>query len=282
MARRIVDLPDHGRLLVCTDLQGNRRDLERMVEVFRDVLDEEPDSHLVFAGDMIHGPSMPRADWRDWLGVYYEDDSEGVWRRIAELQRELPGRIHPLLGNHEHAHVGGVRTAKFYNDEAAVLEARMSPDAVEAMREWIRSLPLVVASMAGIVVTHAAPAAVVRERTDLDIPDYDLGRGSFATVAGLLDERPVLGRLLWSRMADDTHARSLLHTLTGRADGLCVFGHDVAPTGWQADGHHQLCVSTSFGVPDERKVYLDLSLDRTWFDVNDLTVGRELRALWPA
>jgi hypothetical protein len=31
---RVLRLPDHGRLIVCTDLQGCLRDFHRIVEVF--------------------------------------------------------------------------------------------------------------------------------------------------------------------------------------------------------------------------------------------------------
>ena len=37
-----------------------------------------------------------------------------------------------MLGNHEHSHVGGPHTAKFYDDEAAVLDGEFRCPACEA------------------------------------------------------------------------------------------------------------------------------------------------------
>ena len=56
---RVLRLPDSGRLLVCTDLQGCMRDFDRMVELFEQaLLDYEGDAHLLFTGDLIHGPHI--------------------------------------------------------------------------------------------------------------------------------------------------------------------------------------------------------------------------------
>ena len=56
---RVIRLPDKGRLLVCTDLQGCMRDYVRMVEVFEQALiDYGGDVHLIFTGDLIHGPHI--------------------------------------------------------------------------------------------------------------------------------------------------------------------------------------------------------------------------------
>lgn len=39
-----------------------------------------------------------------------------------------------------------------------------------------------------------------------------------------------------------------------------MFGHDVVREGFARDGVQQLCVSTSFGLFDERKVYVQVEL----------------------
>ena len=51
---RVLRLPDRGRLLVCTDLQGCMRDFQRMVELFEQaLLQYQGDAHLIFTGDLI-------------------------------------------------------------------------------------------------------------------------------------------------------------------------------------------------------------------------------------
>jgi hypothetical protein len=119
---RVIRLPDKGRLLVCTDLQGCMRDFQRMVHVFEQALIQyQGDAHLIITGDLIHGPHIDPEDWPDFLGEYYRDQSGEVMIAYAGLAAQYPGRVHALLGNHEHGHVGGPHTAKFAADEVALL-----------------------------------------------------------------------------------------------------------------------------------------------------------------
>ena len=57
------------------------------------------------------------------------DTALKLCERLAQL-----APTYGVLGNHEHAHVGGPRTAKFHMDEAQVLEDRMGPGPTAAMR----------------------------------------------------------------------------------------------------------------------------------------------------
>jgi len=84
------------------------------------LFEESPDdSVLIFTGDLVHGPDeYTEEHWPDYLGTPYRDESPEVVRLFREAQARYPGRVHCLLGNHEHAHVGGPRTAKFHHDEA--------------------------------------------------------------------------------------------------------------------------------------------------------------------
>ena len=78
---RVLRLPDHGRLIVCTDLQGCLRDFDRIVELYRGArLETDGDAHILFTGDLVHGPHIDPEDWPDFLGEYYRDQSgEVVW-----------------------------------------------------------------------------------------------------------------------------------------------------------------------------------------------------------
>src|SRR5262245_40135040 len=65
---RVLRLPDHGRLLVCTDLQGCLRDFRRMVDLFDEArARHRGDAHLMFTGDLIHGPHLEEDEWPDFL-----------------------------------------------------------------------------------------------------------------------------------------------------------------------------------------------------------------------
>jgi hypothetical protein len=119
---RVLRLPDKGRLIVCTDLQGCMRDFKRIVQVFEAALHKHGgDAHLIFTGDLIHGPHMEEDEWPDFLGEFYRDQSGDVVIAYAQLAAQYTGRVHALLGNHEHAHIGGPHTAKFASDEVILL-----------------------------------------------------------------------------------------------------------------------------------------------------------------
>src|SRR2546423_13223806 len=169
---RVIRLPDKGRLLVCTDLQGCMRDFDKMVEVFEQALSDcAGDSHLLFTGDLIHGPHIDPEDWPDFLGEYYRDASGEVMIAYAGLAAQYPGKVHALLGNHEHGHIGGPHTAKVAADGVALLEQILGPSSAGRMRGIIHTFALAALSRCGIVFTHGAPAAQVDSVPGLEAAD---------------------------------------------------------------------------------------------------------------
>lgn len=273
---RVIRLPDKGRLLVCTDLQGCMRDYLRMVEVFEQTLvDCNGDAHLLFTGDLIHGPYIEPDNWPDFLGEYYRDASGDLITAYAELAAKYPGRVHALLGNHEHGHVGGPHTAKFAPDEVLLLEHILGPDATARMCATIRTFALAAVSSCGAIFTHGAPAAVINSIADLEAADVS-GAG-LANPLDLLDT-PIVGKLLWARSATQAEARRFLSALRGT---MSIYGHDVVQSGFLTFGDEQIIVSTSFGLVDANKVYLLLDLGHRYRGVHDLRIGKEIRALYP-
>jgi hypothetical protein len=276
---RLLRLPASGRLLVCTDLQGNLSDFHAMAEIFEKAAHTAANVHLVFAGDLVHGPLMSKSEWEPWLGDFYEDRSPELFDAFEELSGRYPGQVHALLGNHEHAHIGGARTAKFFPDEAAHLETRMGPARTDRFRAWCRDLPLVAMSPSGVVVTHAAPAARIADVAELEIA-YTLDPVPDSIEAMM--RVPVLGQLLWARGCAPDVARAFLRVILGRPGGFGVYGHDVVREGFEIAGEgEQLCLSTSFGLFDAHKRYLDLPLDGCWESAHELVEGEHLRALYP-
>ena len=272
----VLKFPDHGRLLVATDLQGNLADFDRMADLFRAALIEaEGDAHLLFTGDLIHGPHLEPDEWPDFLGAYYRDESQAVVAGWEQLRDRFPGRVHALVGNHEHAHIGGPHTAKFAPDEVVLLEETMGPERTLWLHEIIRSLPLCAVAACGLVFTHGAPAADIRSEADVLAARLD-----HIEVASPPDifRVPVIGPLLWARSAPDWLARRFLRALGGR---VSVFGHDVIPAGYERVGAEQIIVSTSFGVENANKVYLDVDLGHSYFSVLDLREAIDILPLYP-
>ena len=273
---RVLRLPDRGRLLVCTDLQGCMRDYQRMVEIFEQaLLTYQGDAHLIFTGDLIHGPHIDPEDWPDFLGEYYRDASGEVMIAYAGLAAQYPGRVHALLGNHEHGHIGGPHTAKFAADEVVLLEQILGPAASARMRGIIHTFALAAVSRCGAVFTHGAPAAQIDSLAELEAAD--ISGEDLASPLDLLDT-PIVGKVLWARHASEAEARRFLRAMGGT---MAIYGHDVVPEGYECVGEEQMVVSTSFGVFDTNKIYLSLDLAAKYRGVSDLRIGHEILPLYP-
>ena len=252
------------------------RDFERMVQIFElALIDCGGDAHLIFTGDLIHGPHIEPEDWPDFLGEYYRDASGDVMLAYAELAAQFPGRVHALLGNHEHGHIGGPHTAKFAADEVALLEHILGPAATARMRAIIHTFALAAVSACGAVFTHGAPAAQVNSIADLE--SADLSGADLASPLDLLDT-PVVGKILWARSATEAEARRFLKATNGT---MAIYGHDVVPEGFEKIGAEQIIVSTSFGLFDTNKVFLSLDLAARYRNVDDLRIGHEILPLYP-
>lgn len=252
------------------------RDFLRFVQVFEEALLEyDGDAHVLFTGDLIHGPHIDPEDWPDFLGEYYRDASGEVILAYAALAAQYPGRIHSLLGNHEHGHIGGPHTAKFAADEVALLEQILGPSATARMRGIIHTFALAAVSRCGAVFTHGAPAAQIDTLAELEAAD--LSGAGYASPLDVLDT-PIVGKVLWARSATQTEARRFVRAMGGT---LCIYGHDVIPEGYECVGDEQMVVSTSFGVFDTNKVYVSLDLAARYQSVFDLRIGKELLPLYP-
>jgi hypothetical protein len=278
--RKVARLPDRGVLLVATDLQGNLGDYEAMKAVYRREEASGNEPVLAFCGDMVHGPSpdlhLPNM-WPRHLGTPYVDASREVILDFERFTREA--RAFSVLGNHEHAHIGGPCVPKFYPDEAAVLDAALG-DERDRVHGFLRAWPLVAVAPCGVVLTHGAPRGTERTLDDFEALSYEGFHGE--SLWRMLD-RGTVGALLWARHASAEQARALLSvaTLTPEPAAFVVYGHDVVSEGYERAGDEQLCLSTSFGLFDARKTYLRLDLSARYRSARDLREGVELVALHP-
>ena len=186
-----------------------------------------------------------------------------------------PGRVHALVGNHEHGHIGGPHTAKFAADEVVLLENLLGPAGTARLHEILASLPLAAIAPCGAVFTHGAPAAEIQSIAEVE--DADLSGFELESPLEILDT-PVLGPILWARSAQPDVAARFVRAMGGT---ISIYGHDVIPEGFERIGDEQLVVSTSFGVFDSNKVYLDLDLGAHYQTVHDLRDRQGDRALVP-
>ncbi|MBX2799442.1 MAG: metallophosphoesterase [Myxococcales bacterium] len=274
--RKLARLPDEGVLLVATDLQGNLPDFEQMVAIYRQESEQQP-TVLAFCGDLVHGPSPDLNEpgaWPEHLGTPYVDASAEILRRFEDLVRTE--RVFSLMGNHEHAHVGGPVVPKFYPDEAAILNDELGSDKPRIL-DMIRTFPLLATARCGIVLTHGAPRHSPVSAEGFERLTWD-GYEHVPILA--MSEIDPLGALLWARGCSDEEALGLLQVATDRRSGVVVHGHDVVRSGYAKEGKHHMVVSTSFALHDDRKVYLRVDLAGSYRSTEDLREGEEIRPLY--
>jgi len=257
--RRVVTLPETGRLVVATDLQGNLDDWALVEQTFERYVREGVEPILVVTGDLVHGPELTEEEWPEYLGSFYRDASVELLARAKRLQERHPARVHYLLGNHEHAHVGGPIVAKFFPDEAERLESMLGPQEAQSVRSWLREWPFVaVARRAGIVMLHAAPHVPITCVEDLDELPIE---GVFDGEDGDPIIRERVAALFWSRTTSTERAHAFLRAIDPDAT-VAIYGHDVARAGHAIDREPLLCISTSFGCYDGDKLLLEWDLSK--------------------
>ena len=143
------------------------------------------------------------------------------------------------------------------------------------MRDIIHTFALAAVSKCGVVFTHGAPAAQIDSISELE--SADLSGAHYASPLDVLDN-PVVGKILWARSASDAEARRFLRAMNGT---VAIYGHDVIPEGFETSGDVQMVVSTSFGVFDTNKIYLNLDLGARYSSVQVLRIGQEILPLYP-
>lgn len=262
---------------MATDVQGNVADFDRVAQIFEDAAKDRDGAYLVVTGDLVHGPELSEAEWPDYLGSFYHGDSVTVLEHASELITRYPGRVHYLLGNHEHAHVGGPVVSKFFPDEARRLEDLLGEEGTRRMRAWLATWPFIaVAGQARLVMLHAAPHAKIQSVEDLERLPLD---GFYDTTLEDMVARGTLGALLWARTTSTERGFEFLRAVHAGAR-VAVFGHDVARGGFLVEREPLLCISTSFGCFDGDKLYLEWDLAEQAESARDVA-RKALKVLHP-
>lgn len=278
--RKVARLPNHGVLLVATDLQGNFADYAALKAIYFAEKAAGNAPILALCGDLVHGPDPAMNEpgcWPDYLGTPYVDESARLLLDFEEFTRAE--RAFSVLGNHEHAHIGGPVVPKFYPDEAAVLDAALGAKR-DAMHAFLRSWPLIAVSPCGAVLLHGSPGGTEPDLAAFEALDY---AGYEDVSIHQMYRHDTVGALLWSRMAsvEQTQAFLLATQINNEINTFAAFGHDVVREGWERAGDEQICVSTSFGLFDRDKVYLRLDLSARYSGAHALRPGVEIRRLYP-
>lgn len=274
-SRRHLHLPRKGWVIVNTDLHGNGDDFRRLEQRFRERAARNSAVHWVILGDLVHGPN-PAARARQPELYDFEDESAFIVRRVCELRRELPEHVHFVLGNHDYAHIGGPRTQKFYPDEAAHLEQRMSTEEIEHMHALFRGALLAVSTECGVMMSHGAPDATLQSLHDLEpIEIPPLGPHPYHDA--------ILSSLLFAYGQTGAVTAALLEQLSSETMSVplrvLLHGHDRAEDGFFREGGNQVC-PVLFGARNAEKRYVELDLAGRYEHADDLRDGKEIRRLY--
>lgn len=266
-----------GAALISSDLHGNLRDFQRLRELFlaSEARGETP--LWISLGDWVHGPADgQRRDITDKHGqpLYnYPDETPQLLEELFALMDRYPDQVMSLCGNHEHAHIGGRRTRKFHEDEAAHLESRLNQHQISQLRRRFASWPVMIRlAPCGVVLSHGAP--------------YPGSAEEFAQIRFSGPRDRARADLLLSVMSrygfnpgEDVELLTQLSSVT-QSYKILLHGHDREEEGFASSGDAALLLCTSFGARQERKTYGWIDLARRYHCLSDLRPGYELRLLW--
>lgn len=266
--RRHLVLPARGRALVSTDLHGNRADFLALRARYETLVHERPETHWILAGDLVHGPD----DASRGHALYgYEDDSAILVREVTKLCALYPGRVHVLLGNHDHGHVGGPRTSKFHTDEVAALESTMGAADKRALHKLFTEALLAIALPSGALVCHGSPDDKLERLEDLD-------RLSLVTGENDAYGEHVLATFLRSYGQPEARTKTLLEKLSRHLPFPLTFvahGHDKDEKGIFFEGSNQVCPVLFGAFAHERRCLL-LDLETRYPSAEALREGVEI------
>lgn len=145
---RAIDLTG-GHVYVVTDLHGEREPYLRYRDHFLNLWQKGLADTLILAGDIVHGHREEE-----------EDYSVPILLDIMHIQDQVgPGVVIMLLGNHELSHIYGVTLSKGDQVFTPRFEHALGDDRPQVIT-FLKSLPFLVRTPAGVMITHAGASTV--------------------------------------------------------------------------------------------------------------------------
>ncbi|MFQ6048197.1 MAG: metallophosphoesterase [Phycisphaerae bacterium] len=159
----IVRLPDYGQVVMTGDLHGHAKNFQKLQRFCR--LEEAPVRHVVLH-ELIHGePAGPNEP----------DRSCQLLLAAACWKVQHPDQVHFMQANHELAQLTGRAIARAGHSVLEAFEAGVAEiygpaaeSVLQAINEFILSLPLAVRTPNRIFLVHTLP-------DDRYIPTFDVG-----------------------------------------------------------------------------------------------------------
>jgi UDP-2,3-diacylglucosamine pyrophosphatase LpxH len=144
--KRVIDLQQDIAYVV-TDLHGAWEPYERHTQNFLRLFRAHQADILIFLGDVIHGYGPTQTDY-----------SLPILQDIMQLREALgSSQVIMLLGNHELAHIYSMPLTKGYSNFTPRFERTVVDDRA-SITTFLHSLPFVVRTAGGVMLTHAGAA----------------------------------------------------------------------------------------------------------------------------
>jgi hypothetical protein len=193
----LLEFPDYGQVVMTGDLHGHRRNFERLKRFC--ALEHYRPRHVILH-EIIH---------EEVEGLSGRDRSYEVLLEAAQWKCDYPDQVHFLQSNHELAQLtrheitknGRVVTMAF-EDGLAEAFGSGAEQVVEAINEYIRSLPLAGRTPNRVFLSHSLPSprdlnafdpsVLARATNELDLRD---GGSAHALVWGRYHTEAALVRL---------------------------------------------------------------------------------------
>lgn len=242
----LIRLPLHGKAIVITDLHGNWKDFEKVMDLWENKFHKE--QHLVITGDFIHAMGKENDNSLDILdAVKYE------WGKHENF--------HLLLGNHEWATItrlsvykGGINVT--LNFEQLLREKFQDEweSKLNEYTEFLKKLPIAVITANQVFISHAGPPK----------KSMSLEQLVNLTNKGYM-ENESLFEILWCRHGD-YNKKDVDRFLEAVECKAMIVGHTPVD-GAKLIGN-QLVVSSSYSRG--KKAYVELDLEKEIQSAKDL------------
>lgn len=225
----VVYLEEGSFVIATGDIHGNRDGLKRIIGAAR--LTGESSTRLILH-ELIHGPVDAQTG---------RDQSIEVLHRAAELKIAHPREVVFLLGNHDVAELTGNEISRAGQPSCKVFAAGVrslyngeADEVIDAMKAFLRSLPLAVMCPNNVMLSHSlpSPGRVSQECFDvLDRQPYrpeDLRRGGGAY------------EWTWGRR----HTEEMVAELGKKLNvDYFIMGHILCPEGFEQVGSQVLILA---------------------------------------
>lgn len=233
---KLIELPDYGRLIVVTDLHGNLADYEAYLNLWDE---NDPDFHIVFTGDLIHGINM---------------DNDGSVEIVEDAMAKSAeyANFHTLLGNHEWAHIthkniykSGEDLLMNFKNLISYRKGYIEPSLTNYIK-FFKTMPFFAKTANGLFISHSGPSAKVKNIE------------GFNKVFECDYSSPILYDFLWNRFTkvNDYTREDVTRFLDIVGSKYMIVGH--CPVESYEIFSNQLIMSSSFNT--KVKTYLDIDL----------------------